>query len=160
MKGGGPAGRLRGLFAGRLPVAGHHAARALDSTASCLYVFLLGTQKEPKRCPLLPNAREARLKGYSPLRIPKWGSAGTKAKKCRNDCIFLNAFVPSSGLAPLGPKYSVWVLRMAPSERGLPPQAGGGETKRQAAVYLSVSPSVSFADSSLAEGASSKALLL
>ena len=26
-------------------------------------MFLLGTQKEPKRCPLLPIAREARLKG-------------------------------------------------------------------------------------------------
>ena len=31
--------------------------------AFCREVFLLDTQKEPKRCPLLPIAREARLRG-------------------------------------------------------------------------------------------------
>ena len=34
-------------------------------------VFLFDTKKEPKKCPLLPIAREARLRGCSPLRTPK-----------------------------------------------------------------------------------------
>ena len=35
--------------------------RSLALTACCLYVFLLETQKEPKRSPLLPIARVWRL---------------------------------------------------------------------------------------------------
>ena len=37
--------------------------RLLELTSFCRQLFLLDTQKEPKRCPLLPIAREARLKG-------------------------------------------------------------------------------------------------
>ena len=41
----------------------------------------------------------------SPLRTPKVWSKNPKAKKCRNDCIFLNAFVSFSRLTPSGPKF-------------------------------------------------------
>nr|DAW04480.1 MAG TPA: hypothetical protein [Bacteriophage sp.] len=34
-------------------------------------MFLLEPQKEPKKVPLLPIAREARPRGYSPLGTPK-----------------------------------------------------------------------------------------
>ena len=47
---------------------------------------------------------QPRLRGYSPLRTPKVWSKNPKAKKCRNDCIFLNAFVSFSRLTPSGPK--------------------------------------------------------
>ena len=48
---------------------------------------------------------QPRLRGYSPLRTPKRWSKNPKAKKCRNDCIFLNAFVSFSRLTPSGPKF-------------------------------------------------------
>ena len=48
---------------------------------------------------------QPRLRGYSPLRTPKLWSKNPKAKKCRNDCIFLNAFVSFSTLTPSGPKF-------------------------------------------------------
>ena len=38
---------------------------SLVLTSYCFYVFLSETQKEPKRSPLLPIAREARLKSAS-----------------------------------------------------------------------------------------------
>ena len=60
--------------------------------ASCLYVFLLDTQKDPKRCPLLAIAREARLRGCSPLRTPKRRSRSQKAKPCRSAARFLTLF--------------------------------------------------------------------
>ena len=41
----------------------------------------------------------------SPLGTPKLWSKNPKAKKCRNDCIFLNAFGPFSILTPSGPKF-------------------------------------------------------
>ena len=41
----------------------------------------------------------------SPLRTPKVWSSSKKAKKCRNDCIFLNAFGFFSILTPSGPKF-------------------------------------------------------
>ena len=47
---------------------------------------------------------QPRLRGYSPLRTPKVWSKNPKAKKCRNDCIFLNAFGSFSRLTPSGPK--------------------------------------------------------
>ena len=55
-------------------------------------VFLLDTQKEPKRCPLLPIAREARLRGYSPLRTPKRRVREKNPKKCRSAAFFLTDF--------------------------------------------------------------------
>ena len=55
----------------------------------------MDTQKEPKRCPLLPIAREARLRGYSPLRTPKGRSSAKKAKKRRSAALFLTLFYPS-----------------------------------------------------------------
>ena len=48
---------LQGRFRSAPP-----CSASLVLTAFCLYVFLLETQKEPKRSPLLPIAREARLK--------------------------------------------------------------------------------------------------
>ena len=72
--------------------------------ASCLYVFLLDTQKEPKRCPLLAIAREARLRGCSPLRTPKRRSRSKKAKPCRSAARFLTLFC-SSPSGPSGAKF-------------------------------------------------------
>ena len=71
--------------------------------ASCLYVFLLDTQKEPKRCPLLAIAREARLRGCSPLRTPKRRSRSKKAKPCRSAARFLTLFY-FSPIDPSGAK--------------------------------------------------------
>ena len=71
--------------------------------ASCLYVFLLDTQKEPKRCPLLAIAREARLRGCSPLRTPKRRSRSQKAKPCRSAARFLTLFY-FSPIDPSGAK--------------------------------------------------------
>ena len=55
-------------------------------------VFLFDTKKEPKKCPLLPIAREARLRGCSPLRTPKRRSRSKKAKKRRSAAFFLTLF--------------------------------------------------------------------
>ena len=55
-------------------------------------VFLFDTKKEPKKCPLLPIAREARLRGYSPLRTPKGRSRSKKAKKRRSAAFFFTLF--------------------------------------------------------------------
>ena len=63
----------------------------------------MDTQKEPKRCPLLPTAREARLRGCSPLRTPKMWSKKQKAKTCRSAARFLTLFV-SSPIDPSGAK--------------------------------------------------------
>ena len=60
-------------------------------------------QKEPKKVPLLPTAREARHRGYSPLRTPKWRSRNEKAKTCRSAARFLTLFRPSP-IAPSGAK--------------------------------------------------------
>ena len=69
-------------------------------------MFLLDTQKEPKRCPLLPIAREARPRGCSPLGTPKMWSTGPKAKKCRSAAFFLT-LLPRSPYCPLrGQLYS------------------------------------------------------
>ena len=43
----------------------------------------------------------------SPLRTPKLWSKAPKAKKCRKDCIFLNAFGFFSILTPSGPRFSM-----------------------------------------------------
>ena len=67
--------------------------------AYCLSVFLLETQKEPKRSPLLPIAREARPRGYSPLGTPKMWSRNKKAKPCRSAARFLTLFC----FSPSGP---------------------------------------------------------
>ena len=67
--------------------------------AYCLYVFLLETQKEPKRSPLLPIAREARPRGCSPLGTPKLWSRIKKAKPCRSAARFLTLFC----FSPSGP---------------------------------------------------------
>ena len=67
--------------------------------AYCLSVFLLETQKEPKRSPLLPIAREARPRGYSPLGTPKLRSRSKKAKPCRSAARFLTLFC----FSPSGP---------------------------------------------------------
>ena len=77
---------------------------ALGGMAFCREVFLLDTQKEPKRCPLLPTAREARLRGYSPLRTPKRRSKKQKAKTCRSAARFLTLFT-SSPIDPSGAKF-------------------------------------------------------
>ena len=61
-------------------------------------------QKGSEKVSLLRGS-EPRLRGYSPLRTPKLWSKNPKAKKCRNDCIFLNAFVSFSTLTPSGPKF-------------------------------------------------------
>ena len=60
-------------------------------------------QKGSEKVSLLRGS-EPRLRGYSPLRTPKVWSKNPKAKKCRNDCIFLNAFGSFSRLTPSGPK--------------------------------------------------------
>ena len=57
-------------------------------------VFLFDTKKEPKKCPLLPIAREARLRGCSPLRTPIMWSEDGKAKKRRSAAFFLTLFRP------------------------------------------------------------------
>ena len=55
--------------------------------------FLFGHPKRKrKRCPLLLIAREARLRGCSPLRTPKEWSFDGKAKKCRSAAFFLTLF--------------------------------------------------------------------
>ena len=66
-------------------------------------VFLLEPQKEPKRVPLLPIAREARLRGRSPLRTPRGWSRNEKAKTCRSAARFLTLFRPSP-IDPSGAK--------------------------------------------------------
>ena len=66
-------------------------------------VFLLEPQKEPKRVPLLPIAREARLRGCSPLRTPRGWSRNEKAKTCRSAARFLTLFRPSP-IDPSGAK--------------------------------------------------------
>ena len=66
-------------------------------------VFLFDTKKEPKKCPLLPKAREARLRGCSPLRTPKRRSRNEKAKTCRSAARFLTLFRPSP-IDPSGAK--------------------------------------------------------
>ena len=85
-------------FAGR-----HHAAAMLVLTANVLSPFLLDTQKEAKRCPLLSIAREARLRGCSPLRTPKGRSSSKKAKPCRSAARFLTLFC-FSPIDPFGAK--------------------------------------------------------
>ncbi len=67
-------------------------------------MFLLETQKEPKKSPLLPIAREARPRGYSPLGTPKRGSSDGKAKTCRSAARFLTLFRPSPS-GPSGAKF-------------------------------------------------------
>ena len=67
-------------------------------------VFLLDTQKEPKRCPLLPTAREARPRGYSPLGTPKLWSRSKKAKKRRSAAFFFTLF-HFSPFDPSGAKF-------------------------------------------------------
>ena len=55
--------------------------------------FLFGHPKRKrKRCPLLPTAREARLRGCSPLRTPKRRSRSKKAKKRRSAAFFFTLF--------------------------------------------------------------------
>ena len=78
--------------------------QGLFITVSCLSVFLLDTQKEPKRCPLLAIARGARLRGYSPLRTPKRRSSSKKAKPCRSAARFLTLFCFSPS-GPSGAKF-------------------------------------------------------
>ena len=83
------------------------------------------------RGPLLATP-QPRLRGYSPLRTPKVWSKNPKAKKCRNDCIFLNAFVSFSRLTPSGPRFDFWVIcrgrRPRRPGRGLRYRLWGGET--------------------------------
>ena len=57
-------------------------------------VFLFDTKKEPKKCPLLPIAREARPRGCSPLGTPIMWSENAKAKKCRSAAFFLTPLRP------------------------------------------------------------------
>ena len=79
-------------------------------------VFLLEPQKEPKRVPLLPTAREARPRGCSPLGTPKVWSKKQKAKTCRSAARFLTLFT-SSPIDPSGAKInSMGVELMAPLE--------------------------------------------
>ena len=75
-------------------------------TASCFKGLPFCDQKGSEKVSLLRGS-EPRLRGYSPLRTPKLWSKAPKAKKCRNDCIFLNAFGPFSILTPSGPKFSI-----------------------------------------------------
>ena len=68
--------------------------------------FLFGHPKRKrKKCPLLPIAREARLRGCSPLRTPKRRSKKQKAKTCRSAARFLTLFA-SSPFDPSGAKIS------------------------------------------------------
>ena len=83
----------RESFTLRLPLAG------LPVTPPCGVTFYDGflpvvlpfwtPKKEAKKCPLLPIAREARPRGYSPLGTPKRWSNDSKAKKCRSAAFFL-----------------------------------------------------------------------
>ncbi len=82
---------------------------SLVLTAFRRWVFLLETQKEPKRSPLLAIAREARLRGYSPLRTPKMWSSSKKAKKRRSAAFFFTLF-HSSPIDPFGAKYQIFWL--------------------------------------------------
>ena len=54
---------------------------ALGGMAFCREVFLLDTQKEPKRCPLLPIAREARPRGPAPWEPQRGGRRSKKLKR-------------------------------------------------------------------------------
>ena len=59
----------------RLRLAGDTTLRCLPFlTASGRWVFLLEPQKEPKKVPLLPIAREARPRGPAPLEPQRGGS--------------------------------------------------------------------------------------
>ena len=84
----------------------------------CRKVFLLDTQKEPKRCPLLPIAREARPRGCSPLGTPKMWSENAKAKKCRSAAFFLTPLRPLP-IDPSGAKFLIGVGADSISARGV-----------------------------------------
>ena len=63
------------------------------------------TKKGNEKSPAVPRQRTPAKGGHAPLGTPKLWSKNPKAKKCRNDCIFLNAFGPFSILTPSGPKF-------------------------------------------------------
>ena len=108
-------------------------------------------QKGSEKVSLLRGS-EPRPRGYSPLGTPKMRSRSKKAKKRRSAAFFFTLF-RSSPIDPPGLNSSTVYRVFGPLCEGAPAGAGGGETKRLAAVSGIVSPSVSFADSSLAEGA-------
>ena len=82
----------------------------------------------------------------SPLRTPKRRSKGPKAKKCRNDCIFLNAFGPFSILTPSGPKI-LYILTVGADACHRP--AGAGACLRGDA---SIAPYIPFTDGTVGRG--------
>ena len=86
-------------------------------------VFLFDTKKEPKKCPLLPIAREARLRGCSPLRTPIMWSEDGKAKKRRSAAFFLTLFRP----LPFDPSGAKCNLRLPAAQR--PPCVKGAVTE-------------------------------
>ena len=67
--------------------------------------FLFCDQKKETKKSRCCEAADPALGLLAP-RNPKVGSKNPKAKNCRNDCIFLNAFGPFSILTPSGPKSS------------------------------------------------------
>ena len=66
-------------------------------------VFLFDTKKEPKKCPLLPIAREARPRGPAPWE-PQRG--GREVKKLKNAGVlrFSSRFFTSLHIDPSGAK--------------------------------------------------------
>ena len=95
-------------------------------------VFLFDTKKEPKKCPLLPTAREARLRSCSPLRTPKRWSRGEKAKTCRSAARFFTLFRPSP-IAPSGAKTTPWGVELK-----APLCKGGSADRRWGIVALPI----------------------
>ena len=76
-----------------MPARGHHLAVSPLITSFLRQSFLFGHPKRKrKKCPLLPIAREARLRGCSPLRTPKMWSRSKKAKKRRSAAFFFTLF--------------------------------------------------------------------
>ena len=90
----------------------------------CPQAFLFGHPKRKrKRCPLLPIAREARPRGYSPLGTPKRRSKKQKAKTCRSAARFLTLFT-SSPIDPSGAKFHSTTYPVGADACHRPAQAG------------------------------------
>ena len=79
-------------------------------------MFLFDTKKEPKKCPLLPIAREARPRGCSPLGTPKRRVREKNPKKCRSAAFFLTDFFLFPHCPLRGQNDSMGVELMAPLE--------------------------------------------
>ena len=77
-----------------------------------------GHPKGTEKVPATSDSAGGPAQGARPLGTPKRWSGNEKAKKCRNDCIFLTALCTLPTMTPPGPKWTLWGQRVAPLCKG------------------------------------------